>query len=204
MLITDIAEYTRSKYKIYIDDVFAFVLYKGEIHKLGLEKGKKIKDETIELIQNEILPKRAKLRAMNLLQKRPYTEYEMRDKLSKNLYDNEVIDIAIDYLKSFGYIDDKAYVTQYIDTYTEQRSVKTIVNKLMQKGIDKRLIYEVIEEKRENDELGDEDTMIKKILQKRGFDPDKADIKEIAKTARFLCSKGFESSAISRVMKQDF
>ena len=204
MLITDIAEYTRSKYKIYIDDVFAFVLYKGEIHKLGLEKGKKIKDETLELIQNEILPKRAKLRAMNLLQKRPYTEYEMRDKLSKNLYDNEVIDIAIDYLKSFGYIDDKAYVTQYIDTYTEQRSVKTIINKLMQKGIDKRLIYEVIEEKRENDELGDEDAMIKKILQKRGFDPDTADIKEIAKTARFLYSKGFESSAISRVMKQDF
>ena len=204
MIITDITELSKSKYKIFIDDEFAFVLYKGELRQYGIKKDEEIKKENYDEIITKVIPKRAKLRAMHLLEKRPYTEREMRNKLREGMYDQDAIDEAIDYLKSFGYIDDKAYAIQYIDTYTQNRSVRRLEQDLMKKGISKDVIGEVLAIKRDEGELGDEESMIRNLLEKRGFDPESADSKMIAKTVRFLYQKGFSAETIARVMRQDF
>ena len=204
MIITDITELSKSKYKIFIDDEFAFVLYKGELRQYGIKKDEEIKKENYDEIITKVIPKRAKLRAMHLLEKRPYTERDMRNKLREGMYDQDAIDEAIDYLKSFGYIDDKAYAIQYIDTYTQNRSVRRLEQDLMKKGISKDVIGEVLAIKRDEGELGDEESMIRNLLEKRGFDPESADSKMIAKTVRFLYQKGFSAETIARVMRQDF
>ena len=51
--------------------------------------------------------RRAKLRAIHLLEYRDRTEKDMRRKLQQGDYPPEVIDKTIEYLKSYGYIDDK-------------------------------------------------------------------------------------------------
>lgn len=204
MIVTDITELSKSKYKIFIDDEFAFVLYKGELRQYGIKKGEQINKETYDEIITKVIKKRAKLRAMHLLEKRPYSERDMKNKLKENLYDDESIDEAIDYLKSFGYIDDHAYASQYIDTYTQNRSARRIEQDLMKKGISKDVIEEVLDRKRDEGELGDEESMIRNLLTKRGFDPESADSKTIAKNVRFLYQKGFSAETIARVMRQDF
>ena len=204
MIITDITELSKSKYKIFIDNEFAFVLYKGELRQYGIKKDEEIKKDKYDEIVSKVIPKRAKLRAMHLLEKRPYTERDMRNKLKEGLYDQDSIDEAIDYLKSFGYIDDHAYAIQYIDTYTQNRSVRRLEQDLMKKGISKDVISEVLALKRDEGELGDEESMIRSLLEKRGFDPESADSKTIAKTVRFLYQKGFLPETIARVMRQDF
>ena len=204
MIITDITELSKSKYKIFIDNEFAFVLYKGELRQYGIKKDEEIKKDIYDEIVSKVIPKRAKLRAMHLLEKRPYTERDMRNKLKEGLYDQDSIDEAIDYLKSFGYIDDHAYAIQYIDTYTQNRSVRRLEQDLMKKGISKDVISEVLALKRDEGELGDEESMIRSLLEKRGFDPESADSKTIAKTVRFLYQKGFLPETIARVMRQDF
>ncbi|MCP6059851.1 hypothetical protein NL388_31820, partial [Klebsiella pneumoniae] len=62
----------------------------------------------------EILPKRAKIRAMHLLQKREYTVAQLKEKLEKGCYPERIIEDALDYVASFHYTDDLRFALQYI------------------------------------------------------------------------------------------
>lgn len=201
MIVTDIVEYSKSKYKIFIDGEFAFVLYKGELRQFKIKKDEELGIDIFNEINNGVLVKRCKLRAMHLLEKRPYSEYVMRTKLKESLYSDEQIDITIDYLKSFKYIDDYSYCVQYIETYSANKSVKRLKQDLMQKGIKAAVIEDAIDNCRENDELGDEGAMIQSILRKRGFGQGEMSQKEIAKTYNYLMNKGFSFDIIKYEMR---
>lgn len=200
MIITDIIEYSKAKYKIFIDNEFAFVLYKGELRQFKLKKDEEINVSTYQEIMGTVLPKRAKLRAMHLLEKRPYTEKAMRDKLRDGQFSTEIIDEAIDYLKGYKYIDDYNYALQYIDTYTECRSVRKIEQELKQKGIKSDIITKAISDRRDEGELGDERKMIRSLLEKKHYSPDMADAKEKNKIMNYLFNKGFSIDNIRREM----
>ena len=106
MIITDIIAVDKKRDKVYIDNEFAFVLYKGELHLYNIAVGNSLCEDTYKTIVNEVLLKRAKLRAMNLLTKRDYTEVQLRTKLVEGYYKDAQIEETIKYLKSYGYIDD--------------------------------------------------------------------------------------------------
>ena len=90
---------------------------------------------------NDML-KRAKLRCMHLLEKRDYTEKELRQKLEngKTEYTEEQIDGAIAYVKSFRYVDDGRYACKYIEAMQSRKSRRQIEQELYQKGVDRELI----------------------------------------------------------------
>ena len=105
MFVTGIEEYKNNKYKIYLNNEFAFVLYKGELHKYQISIGNELDDAIMHEIIDVLLLKRAKLRAMNLLKSRDYTEKSLRSKLQEGLYPSGVVDKAVEYVKSYGYVD---------------------------------------------------------------------------------------------------
>lgn len=203
MIVTDIVEFSKAKYKIFIDNEFAFVLYKGELRQLNIRTDKEITQDAYYEITGTILPKRAKLRAMHLLEKRPYTERAMRDKLKEGMYSQDIIDEAIDYLKGFRYIDDYNYALQYIDTYTESKTVKRIEQDLKQKGIKADIITKAISERRDEGELGDERAMIRRLLEKKHYSYSEADAKEKSKIMSYLFNKGFSVDNIRKEMNCD-
>ena len=106
MTVTRIEELSRSRCKIYLEDSFAFVLYKGELRLYGVREQEELSEESYREIMQEVLPKRATLRCMNLLQSRPYTESKLRSKLKEGGYPQESIDSALAYVKSYHYVDD--------------------------------------------------------------------------------------------------
>ena len=63
-----------------------------------------------------------KLRAMNLLKSRPYTVKGLTDKLKDGGYPESVINIAIDYVSSYNYLNDKQYALDYIYTYKNSKN----------------------------------------------------------------------------------
>ena len=77
MVITKTEAVNKSKYAVSIDGEFAFVLYKGELHKYGIAENREISRDIYEEIMGTVLPKRAKLRCMNLLKSREYTRQQM-------------------------------------------------------------------------------------------------------------------------------
>ena len=199
-VITSIEELDKSRVKVYIDEQFAFVLYKGELRSMGLKQNSAITEHQLFQITSEILPKRAKKRAMNLLQKRQYTEKQLRDKLKQGLYQEEVIDDAVEYVKSFHYIDDLRFASDYILYYSEYRSRGRIENDLIKKGIDKEVILKAYALTEEKDNLTDEQDLIRKELEKKHFHIDEADFAQKQKIIGYLYRKGFRLENIRNVM----
>ncbi|MGN0411574.1 MAG: regulatory protein RecX [Lachnospiraceae bacterium] len=199
-VITSIEELDKSRVKVYIDEQFAFVLYKGELRSMGLKQNSAITEHQLFQITSEILPKRAKKRAMNLLQKRQYTEKQLRDKLKQGLYQEEVIDDAVKYVKSFHYIDDLRFASDYIIYYSDYRSRGRIENDLIKKGIDRDVILKAYALTEEKDNLTDEQDLIRKELEKKHFHIDEADFTQKQKIIGYLYRKGFRLENIRNVI----
>ena len=139
-VVTRIEELDKKRSKIYINHEMAFVLYKGEIAQYKLEEGVGIEEGIYYEITNKLLPKRAKKRCLNLLQKRPYTEYKLREKLAEGFYSGEIIEEAVEYVKSFHYIDDYDYACQYIFYHKGSETRRKIEEKLSLKGVSKEVL----------------------------------------------------------------
>ena len=146
--------------------------------------------------------KRAKLRCMHLLEKKDYTEKELRQKLEngKTEYTEEQIDGAIAYVKSFHYVDDGRYACKYIEAMQSRKSRRQIEQELYQKGVDRELIQEAFEETGEVPE----EEQIARWMEKRNFHPEEADLKEKQRMYAFLARKGFRAENIQRAMKSEF
>lgn len=201
MQVTQIEELNKSRCKVYIEQEFAFVLYRGELRLYHVREGEELAETSYNTIMTEVLPKRAKLRAMNLLQKREYTTAQLRDKLKQGFYPESVLEEALDYVASFHYTDDLRYASEYIRCNVDSRSRKRIEQDLQGKGVSKDVIKAAWEEWTELGGAQDEESMIRKLLLKRGYDADTADYSRRQKEAAFLMRKGFSSESIRHVLR---
>lgn len=196
MTVTAIREIAKSRVQVSIDETFAFVLYKGELCSYGLKEGQEITEEAYRDIMENLLPKRAKLRAMNLLKNRSYTEKQLYDKLKTGGYPEEIIEQALDYVSSYHYIDDRQYAEDYIEYHKESRSKSRILRDLSQKGIPVELAGEIYEEKAGMDRAEFEKKQISALMRKKNFIPNEATFEEKQKFSALLYRKGFQIDTI--------
>ena len=126
MRVTHIEELSKSRSRVFIDGEFAFVLYKGELRLYHVVAGEELSQKDYQIIMGQVLPKRAKLRAMNLLKGREYTTRQLYDKLKSGDYPEEIIKEALDYVESFHYTDDLRYAVSYISGHETTRSRRRI------------------------------------------------------------------------------
>lgn len=203
MTVTDIVALDNKRSKIYIDGDFAFILYRGEIRSYGLHTGEEISSPVFIEITKTLIPKRAKLRAMNLLQKRDYTERKLRDKLKEGMYSEEIIDETIEYLKSYRYIDDERYAEDYIRYQMNIRSKNRIRQDLMGKGISQEVIDRLLTEAYSEENSDPELALCVNLLKKKHYDPDNTTYEEKQKIKAFLYRKGFGNDVISVALSLD-
>lgn len=203
MIVTDIVEVTKKRSKVFIDGSFAFVLYKGELRKYKIKKDNEISKDIYEELIKVILPKRAKLRSMNLLQSREYTEKQLWDKLKIGGYPEIVIREAVDYVKSYHYIDDERYAASYIEYRIESKSRQRIFQDLLKKGIDKECIEQQWNRLEELGVKGNEEKMILDILNKKQYIDSEAELKEKRRMYAFLLRRGFSAEKIRKVMNTE-
>lgn len=202
-MITQIEELDKRRCKIYMNHKPVFVLYKGEVTQYKLREEEVIKESVYDEIIKQVLPLRAKKRCLNLLQKRPYTEWKLREKLKEGFYPQEIIDEAIDYMKSFHYIDDYEYASQYVFYHKDSESRKKMEEKLSIKGIDKEILKRVfIDSYQDEEEMMElELQQAKKFLEKKGYDAQAMEWKEKQKIFAYLLRKGLRTSVIKEAMR---
>ena len=203
MIVSGLAELDKKRVKVYLDGEFAFVLYKGELKEYKVREGEELDPACYRQIMEDLLPKRAKLRAMNLLQKKDYTEKQLRDKLKEGLYPADIVGEAIAYVKSYKYLDDNRYARDYINYHMESRSKARIMQDLMGKGLAKEVISEAMEEIYSEDNGESELAQIRKLLEKKHYDPEQTEYKEKQKIIAFLTRKGYSLSLIKRALSID-
>lgn len=200
MTVTKIEAVSNSKnrYKVYVDEQFAFVLYKGELSRYHIKAGGDIGENVYREIYDEVIVKRAKLRALNLLNSMGRTEMQLRQKLKQNEYPDDVVEKAMDYVKSFGYVNDHEYARSFIMNRKEKKSRKELYMQLCQKGIDSQILDDVFEECYDSDASKE---AILSLLRKKRYDPETATREETQKILAFLTRKGFGYEDIKHVLQ---
>lgn len=204
MRITEIVPVTKAKYRVVTDEQLAFMLYKGELSRYRLKENGELPAEVFQEIFKEILVKRAKLRAMHLLTRMDYTEAELEKKLMKGEYTPQAVKIAMDYVRSYHYLDDERYVTRYLSTYQGRKSRRQMQFELERKGIPREMIRQVQETLEDEEGETDETEMIRQLLEKRCRNPKEADEKEKRRHYGYLMRRGFSSSEIQSVFREYF
>ena len=196
MYVKSLVKLTKGRAKICLDSGTDFVLYKKEYENYGIEEESELSLEDYQEICRDILIPRCKKRALHLLEKQDRSEKNLRDKLKEGGYPADNIDIAIDYINDYGYLDDYRMACSHIRFYMDSRSKRRIKQDLMNKGIK----ADVIERAIEDEYTCDETEQIQRLLEKKGYDSDSATYEQKAKMYRFLAGRGYSSESISRVL----
>lgn len=144
------------------------------------------------------LERKAKLRAMRLLERMDRTEAQLRRKLREDAYPEDVIDAAIQYVASFGYIGDAGYARRFVQSRQQSKSKREIREALMQRGVSKELIDQALEEGYED---VDESEAICRLLRKRHFDAETATDVEKKKMMSYLLRKGFRYEDVLKILQ---
>ncbi len=198
MKVTGIEPCSKTKYKISLDGKFAFVLYKGELSRFYIREGEELSEETQQKIYSDVLLKRAKLRALHLLSDMDRTENALREKLRLGLYPQEIIDAAVEYVRSFGYLNDARYAENFVRSRQGMKSRREIRAQLLQKGVPSEMIEDAFEACGEE---GGEADAIRRLLEKKRFDPVCADEREIQRLYGYLARKGFSYETVRQVIQ---
>ena len=197
MEVLSLVKLTKGRAKICLAGGTDFVLYKKEYESYGIEEGADLSEADYNQIVSEILIPRCKKRALHLLEKQDRSEKNLRDKLKEGGYPEEIIDIAIDYINDYGYLDDARMAASHIRFYQDSRSKLRLKQDLIGKGISSEVIDRVLEE----EYTCDESELIEKLIMKKHYDNENATYEERAKMYRFLAGRGFSSDSINRVLK---
>lgn len=198
MTVTKIEAVTKAKYKVYIDGQFAFVLYKGELSRYHIVEGAPVKEDIYQKIRVEVILKRAKRRALHLLNDMGRTEEQLKARLQRDLYTEDIINETVAYVKSFGYINDAAYAQCFVETRKGRKSRKEIYAQLCRKGLNCEDIEAAFEEC-----YGSQDARnaIEAILRKKKYDPKEAKWEDTRKILGYLTRKGFGYEDIRQVIQ---
>lgn len=127
------------------------------------------------------------------------TEAQLREKLLKAEFEPEIVEQAIAYVYSYGYLNDERYVRNYIEYRKEQKSRRQLEQELQfRKGVASDVIQKVYEEL----EPADEKAIIRKYLEKKHYTSSQNDERQKQKMIVALQRKGFQTGDILTVIRE--
>ena len=144
-------------------------------------------------MQDELLE--AKKKAMSLLKYMDRTEWQLRDKLAAKGFSEEAVEGAVDYVKSFHYLDDYRYAVHFVELHYEQRSRQRMRQDLYQRHVPEEYIDLALESICEND-----DVALQEALRNITKGETEYSYEEKQKIAGKLYRKGFRLGDIKRVL----
>lgn len=197
VVVVSVEQLSKGKQRLRLDNGEVWVLYSGELRSCSLAEGTELTQTQYEQIRCDIIGKRAKKRAMHLLEKMDRTEQQLRKKLLEGEYPEDLAEEAIAYVKRFHYVDDARYADSYVRLKGAAKSRGKLLAELQNKGIDRELACRVLSE---YEDERDEQQMILELMRKRNYDPQTASLQEQRRMYGYLMRRGFQSADICRAM----
>ena len=197
--VTRLEEVKRGTLRIWLNDEPAFRLSKAEAQDLHLQEGSTFSPEELAQMHITVLAQKAKRRCLRYLEGQDHTERQVREKLRLEDYPEDVIDAAVDYARSFHYIDDLRYASSYIRAHARNKNVFQLRTALLSKGVPEELIDAALEE----EEGPDEESQIRLFIRKRGADPENTGPEERRKLVAALMRRGYSLSSVKRALDEN-
>lgn len=145
------------------------------------------------------------LAALRRLTGQDYTAAALRRKLQMKRFSAEEAQQVVDRLISEGYLNDQRYAERFVAA--AQQSGRYVGYRLRQelrrRGVPPDLIDQVLQDAWDD---GDDVTRARELLERRyaGFNPQMADDRQRRRIAGFLQRRGFSSSVVMALLKQQF
>jgi regulatory protein len=193
MEVVEITKVDKRRHKIIFDSQVPIVLYSGEMRRYGIQEGAVLPEETYGAIIKNIIHRRAKERALYLLETRDYTEKGIRDKLVCAQYPMESIDVVLKFLKEYRYVDDESYANRYVRQNHQKMSRRQIHYRLIGKGIPEEIVKSALAAL----PIGEEEAL-EALLHKKKVDFSGMEAGERRKLYAYLIRKGFRYENISK------
>lgn len=185
---------------VFLDGQYAFAVTREEAIGAGLKIGRELTVDEVARLRAGDLVSKAIESALRLLGVRPRSERELRDRLRRKEFDPETIDLALDRVRGWGYLDDAEFARRWVENRVQHRprGERLIKQELRAKGVDAATIDEVIEES-EIDERAAALAVAEKAARRlQGLEPEVARRRLIGQLAR----RGFPFTVITPVVKQ--
>lgn len=180
---------------IYLDNEYVCTLSDFCVFKNKLVVGKEITSEQIQRIQIESDVELLFPKIVHMQIKSMKTSNQVRDYLLNLGCMQETIDILLDKLNHYKYVDDEIYAKYYLDRYKRSKGKQKIGFELRQKGVEDCIIDNLLAEV---DNQVDAVWVISEKYMKNKL----INYENLNKLTRYLMGKGFSMDDIGEVLKR--
>lgn len=197
--ITDIRQQVKrqDRYSIYVDGKYIFSFSEGELLNLSLKIGQEFSNDELKELQKTAVEDKAYTRALDLLSRRPRSEWELREYLKRKDYEEPVIEKTLNRLSKAGYVDDAKFAESWI---RNRRLLKSTSKRKLQLELrQKRLSDEVINTALLGDETDDQQVLRDLVAKKRHQTRYQDEQKLIA----YLLRQGYNYQDVKTVLRGD-
>ncbi|HHY88444.1 MAG TPA: hypothetical protein GYA06_05975 [Chloroflexi bacterium] len=186
-----------NRVSVYLDGEYAFGLAK--IVAAWLQVGQVLTDEKIDQLQAKDAEEVAYQRALRFLSYRPRSESEVREKLVKLGFEQQVIDAVIQRLIDSRFLGDQEFAQTWVENRStfRPRSRRVLALELRQKGVEEEIIQEALHENVDDQELAYK-AAIQYSRRLEGLEWE--DFRK--RLSGFLGRRGFSYGTIAPVVKQ--
>ena len=188
----------QDRVNIYLDGKFAFGIDLENFIRFNLKVGQELTQEEVEEIIKKAELHKTYEKLLKFAMTRPRSEKEVRDWLKRKEVHASIHEELFKRLKHLDLIDDRKFTEWWVRQRTEfkPRGERALYSELLQKGIDKNIIADVLSEA-EIDEVKIAKQLLKKNEYKwrkyKGFE-------KRNKISQFLARKGFNWDVIKEVL----
>ena len=141
-------------------------------------------------------PGEARRRALKKLLARDRSQQELCQLLRKEGFGEEQIRDAVEYARSFGYVNDRRYAENYVMSAGKKKSRSAMRSFLQEKGVSPEHIEEALSGLPE-----EEGEVIRQLLLKKAGAPHPMEEKELRRVFAYLARRGFAGNDIWRELK---
>lgn len=199
MTITDIKQQVkrRDRFSVYVSGKYACSLSQDEILRLGLRIGSELNDSDLSVLKQDAALDKARDSVLNLLARRPRSEWEVRDYLKRKDYTVEQADRIVNTLSNKGYIDDLDFARRWVES---RRLLKaTSKRRLVQELRAKRVADDITNQVLEADET-DEAQVLKDLVAKKRT---QSRYQDDQKLMQYLARQGYRYDDIKLALHDD-
>lgn len=147
MTITQVNPCRKGLSSLYIDGEYTMKIDTETFLISRFSVGDEITDEELKELIDSSNTKRAKEKALWLISYRDHSSKELKEKIQRHS-DPDSAQKAVERMEELGLVDDEKFARRYAEQllYTKKLSKKGAKYKLIEKGIDKELAFEILEE----------------------------------------------------------
>ncbi len=190
----------KNRYNVFVDGEYAASLGAEALVTFGIREGAAVDADTLKEAVSRDNAQYAFDSAAQLIAVKMRTGAELKKRLIERGIDETAVDIALDKLAAYGYVDDAAFAGEYVRSamQTGRWGRKAVEYRLKEKGIEQSVIDDALCEYTDEDER----RIAKKQLEAaagrlKGVEARKARQKAYAALARH----GFDYSVISELLE---